>query len=82
MGELYRVLHLLELRARADARLQQPLLSLVFVLLVGQRVMRRGEIGQLMAVGRLGRTDLHARGGQFGLRFLNGDAEQPIVEAK
>ena len=78
--EAYGVLHLLELRARTDARLQQPLLSLEFVLLVHQRIARRNQISQLMAVRRLGRQDLHARGGQLCPRILNGNLIRPRIK--
>jgi hypothetical protein len=75
LRQLQRVLHLLELRARTDTRDQQPLLALILVLLVGQRVARGHLFGQLVAVGRLGGADLHARRGQLGLRLLDRDAK-------
>ncbi len=82
LRQLQCVLCLLELRARADARLQQVLLALELVLLIGECGARGGYARELLPIGGLGGADLHARCSQLGLRLLHGDAKRPLVEAK
>ncbi len=77
-----RMLCLFELCARADARLQQVLLALELVLLIGERAARCGDIRELLPIGGLAGADLHHRCRQLGLRILDRNAEGPIVEAK
>ena len=55
------MLRLLELGARADARLLQMLLALEFVLLIAERIARGRKARKLLAIGCLRRPDLHAR---------------------
>ena len=62
------VLHLIELCLRSDEPgTEKTLLPVVLALLVGERVLGRFLVGELLPIGRLQRVDLQPRGREIGL---------------
>jgi hypothetical protein len=80
-GLIERVGCAINLSLRGDTRSDQSLLAIQFALLEGECLLRRGEVGLTLQIGRLERFDLERRRRELRLRFLDVDAEWCIVES-
>jgi hypothetical protein len=77
-----RVAQLVHLHLRGNAGGEQPVLPVVFALLIGERVLGAGELRLPLTIGRLQRLHLEARAAQARLRFLHGNAKRRIIDAE
>ena len=74
------IARLIEIGLRGDLAGEQLLLAVEFALLVVERVLRRGQLGLTLAVGRAQALDLETRAGELRLRLLLGGAIGALIE--